>query len=102
LPGFFQVAASYTGKRWNDLDTLNVPARVEMDAYSLVNLSAGVEGESWALTVFARNIFDERVTLDVADPGYGGLANLQRPPGHAWTTNTNRPTSYGVRYSYRF
>ena len=102
LPGFFQVAASYTGKRWNDLDTLNVPARVEMDAYSLVNLSAGVEGESWTLTVFAKNVFDERVTLDVADPGYGGLANLQRPPGHAWTTSTNRPTSYGVRYSYRF
>jgi outer membrane receptor protein involved in Fe transport len=102
MPGFFQVAASYTGKRWNDLDTLNDLARVEMDAYSLVNLSAGVEGESWTLSVYARNVFDERVTLDVADPGYGGLSNLQRPPGHAWTTSTNRPASYGVRYSYRF
>ncbi len=102
MPSFFQVAASYTGKRWNDLDTLNVPARVEMDAYSLVNLSAGVEGESWTLSVYARNVFDESATIDVADPGYGGLANLQRPPGHAWTTSTNRPASYGVRYSYRF
>jgi len=102
MPSFFQVAASYAGKRWNDLDTLNDTARVEMDAYTLVNLSAGVEGESWTLSVYARNVFDERVTLDVADPGYGGLANLQRPPGHAWTTSTNRPASYGVRYSYRF
>ena len=102
LPSFFQAAASYTGTRWNDLDTLNVPARREMAAYTLVNLSAGIEGESWTATVFINNAFDERAEIDFADPGYGGLGNLQRPPGHAWTATTNRPRSYGIRFSQRF
>ena len=45
-PGFFQVAVAHTGERWNDLDTLNVPARQEMDAYTLMHLSAGIENDS--------------------------------------------------------
>jgi iron complex outermembrane receptor protein len=102
MPGFFQAAAAYTGKRWNDLDVLNVPARQEMDAYSLVNLSAGIEKESWTLTAYVNNAFDERAELNIGDPGYGGLPNLNRPPGHAWTTETNRPRSYGIRFSQRF
>jgi len=96
LPSFFQLAASYTGKRWNDLDTLNVPARQEMDAYSLVNLSAGIEKESWSLVLFIANATDERAEIDISDPGYGAA------PGEAWTTNTNRPRSYGIRFSQRF
>ena len=102
MPAFFQAAASYTGQRWNDLDTLNVPARQEMDAYTLVNLSAGIEEESWTLSAYINNAFDERAEIDISDPGYGGLSNLQRPPGHAWTTWTNRPRSYGIRFSQRF
>jgi len=102
MPAFFQAAASYTGKRWNDLDTLNVPARQQMDAYSLVNLSAGIEEESWTLSAYINNAFDERAELDIGDPGYGGLSNLDRPPGHAWTTATTRPRSFGIRFGQRF
>ena len=102
LPAFFQAAVAYTGDRWNDLDTLNVPARQKMDAYSLVHLSAGIDADSWTLGLFISNAFDERAVIDINDPGYGGLANLQRPPGHAWTTMTNRPRSYGIRFSQRF
>ena len=108
LPSFFQVAASYTGKRWNDLDVLNVPARQEMDAYSLVNLSAGIEKETWSLTLFVANATDERAELDISDPGYGtagppvGNQWSYTPPGVAWTTNTNRPRTYGIRFSQRF
>jgi iron complex outermembrane receptor protein len=102
MPGFFQAAVAYTSDRWNDLDTLNVPARREMAAYTLVNLSAGIEKDTWGLTLYIRNLFDERAEIDFADPGYGGLANLERPPGHVWTSQTIRPLSYGVRYSQRF
>jgi outer membrane receptor protein involved in Fe transport len=102
LPGFFQAAVSYTGKRWNDLDTLNVPARQEMDAYTLVNVSTGIEKDNWTLTFFINNLFDERAEIDIEDPGYGGLSNLQRPPGHKWTTVTNRPRFFGIRFSQRF
>ena len=102
MPSFFQAAVAYTGERWNDLDTLNVPARQEMGAYTLVNLSAGIQKDTWGLTLYVRNLFDERAEIDFADPGYGGLANLERPPGHVWTTQTIRPTSFGVQYTYRY
>jgi len=102
LPGFFQTAVSYSGARWNDLDTLNVPARQKMDAYTLVNLSTGIEKDNWTLSLFVNNLFDERAEINISDPGYGGLSNLQRPPGHAWTTTTNRPRFFGLRFTQRF
>lgn len=102
LPGFFQAAVSYTGSRWNDLDIQNVPARQEMDAYTLVNLSTGIEKNNWTLSLFVNNLFDERAEINIADPGYGGLSNLERPPGHAWTTTTNRPRYFGLRFTQRF
>jgi len=102
LPGFFQAAAAYTGARWNDLDTLNVPARQEMSAYSLVNISGGIEEDNWTATFYVNNLFDERAELDISDPGYGTGVPGYVPPGHAWTTATNRPRSYGIRFSQRF
>ena len=102
LPSFFQAAASYTGKRWNDLDTLNDLARRQMDAYTLLNVSAGVEKDDWRVTLFVNNLTDERAEVDSADPGYGGLGNLPRPPGHVWTTQTNRPRSIGVQFGMKF
>ncbi len=102
FPAFFQGAVSYTGKRWNDLDTLNVPARREMDDYTLVNVSGGIERDNWKLSFYVNNLFDERAEISIADPGYGGIPNLQRPPGHVWTTTTNRPRSFGVRFGQTF
>jgi len=88
MPSFFQAAASYTGTRWNDLDTLNVPAIQKMDDYTLVNLSAGIDKDNWTLTFYVNNLF--------VPPG------LQRPPGHKWTQVTNRPRSFGIRFGQRF
>ncbi len=102
LPSFFQLAASHTGERWNDLDTLNVPARRKMDSYNLVHLSAGIEEESWSLGLFIQNATDERAEIDISDPGYGTGVPGYVPPGVAWTTNTNRPRTYGIRFSQRF
>ncbi|MFB3079218.1 MAG: TonB-dependent receptor domain-containing protein, partial [Lysobacterales bacterium] len=58
MPSFFQVAVAYTGSRWNDLDTLNVPARQEMDAYTLVNLSGGIAKDNWTAAFYVKNVFD--------------------------------------------
>ena len=102
IPSFFQAALSYTDKRWNDLDTLNVPARQQMDSYTLLNLSAGMDKDNWTLTFYINNATDERAEIDINDPGYGGLPNLQRPPGHVWTTTTVRPRSFGIRFGQRF
>ncbi len=102
MPSFFQAAASYTGARWNDLDTLNVPAIQKMDDYTLVNLSAGIDKDNWTLTFYVNNLFDERAQIDIEDPGYVVPPGLQRPPGHKWTQVTNRPRSFGIRFGQRF
>jgi iron complex outermembrane recepter protein len=102
LPAFFQAAVAYTGSRWNDLDTLNVPARQEMSAYSLTNITSGIEKENWTATFYVYNLFDERAEIDIADPGYGTGVPGYVPPGTAWTTMINRPRSFGVRFSQSF
>jgi len=102
LPAFFQAAVAYTGERWNDLDTLNVPARQTISAYTLTNISGGVEKDNWTATFFVNNLFDERAEIDIFDPGYGTGIPGYVPPGTAWTTMTNRPRSFGVRFSQRF
>jgi len=103
MPSFFQAAVAYTGSRWNDLEIINVPARQKMDAYTLVNLSAGIEKDNWTMSLYVNNATDERAVLDIADPGYGlNTSNYSPRPGVAWTTNTNRPRSYGVRFTQRF
>jgi outer membrane receptor protein involved in Fe transport len=102
MPGFFQAAVAYTDERWNDLDTLNVPARQLMDDYTLVNLSAGIDRDNWTLTFYIDNALDERAQIDIEDPGYVVPPGLQRPPGHKWTQVTNRPRSFGIRFGQRF
>ncbi|MEE8338795.1 MAG: TonB-dependent receptor, partial [Xanthomonadales bacterium] len=68
MPGFFQAAVAYTDKRWNDLDISNVPARREMDDYTLVDLSAGLNNNNWTLTFYVNNLLDERAQIDIEDP----------------------------------
>ena len=102
LPAFFQASVAYTGARWNDLDILNVPARQEMSAYALANISGGIEKDNWTATFYVNNLFDERAEIDITDPGYGTGIPGYVPPGTVWTTMTNRPRSFGVRFSQRF
>jgi outer membrane receptor protein involved in Fe transport len=61
-----------------------------------------MDKDNWTLTFYINNATDERAEIDINDPGYGGLPNLQRPPGHVWTTTTVRPRSFGVRFGQRF
>jgi outer membrane receptor protein involved in Fe transport len=67
-----------------------------------VNISGGIEEDRWTATFYVNNLFDERAELDISDPGYGTGVPGYVPPGHAWTTATNRPRSYGIRFSQRF
>jgi outer membrane receptor protein involved in Fe transport len=67
-----------------------------MSSYSVANFSGGIEHESWTATLFINNAFDERAEIDFTDLGYGA------GPGQAWTATTNRPRTYGIRFSQRF
>ncbi len=93
LPAFGQAAVSYTDSAWNNLD---VAIRQEMDAYTLVNLTTGIEKEDWTLTFYVNNLFDERGQVDILDPGYFS------PSGIDYNENIIRPRAFGVRWAQRF
>jgi iron complex outermembrane recepter protein len=90
-PGYVQAAASYTGDSWSDLETA---IRMKQDAYTLLNLSAGIERDNWSVDLFVNNVTDERAQIDRYDPGYPSLIDTR--------TYTNRPRSFGIRFGQRF
>jgi glycine/D-amino acid oxidase-like deaminating enzyme len=70
-------------------------------ALDVIIIGAGVIGSSIALGL-SRKGFSTLNVDALPAAGYGGLPNLQRPPGHKWTTVTNRPRFFGLRFSQRF
>jgi iron complex outermembrane receptor protein len=91
FPGYLQAAASYTGATWNYLETAD---RLRQDAYTLLNLSAGIENDNWTLDFFINNATDERAQISVYEPSYGGATDS--------TTVTNRPRAIGIRFGQKF
>ena len=76
-----------------------VEDRRQMDSYTLLNLSAGVNKDNWTLTLYANNVTDERGQLDFA-------FEYRIPPsglsGVDQTQTIIRPRSFGIRWSQRF
>jgi hypothetical protein len=100
LPSFGQVALSYTDKAWNKLE---VDERVEMDSYTVLNLSAGIEKNNWALTLYVNNVSDERGQIDEWEEFY---VSMLEPPtvfsGLDHRASIIRPRSFGIRWAQRF
>ncbi|HEY8351611.1 MAG TPA: hypothetical protein VIK87_03615, partial [Sphingomonadales bacterium] len=69
----------------------NDPTNVPLDSYHLVNLRAGLRGEAWQLSVYAKNVFDKRAQIDAVNTSQDPLAFV-----------TVRPATYGVNLSYNF
>lgn len=90
-PGYMQAALSHTGKVWNDLETAT---RAQQSAYTLLNLSAGIETDTWSLDLFIHNATDERAQIDRVIPSYPSALDTR--------TITNRPRSIGIRFGQRF
>lgn len=66
---------------------------LELDPYTVVNLNAGVQNESWGLTFFVNNAFDENANLGF-DRERGGRARL--------AFHTNQPRTVGVTVRRNF
>lgn len=95
-PGYVQAALSYTDDSWNNLETA---LRTKQPAYTIVNLAAGIEKESWTFDLFLDNVTDERAQVTRYDSNYFD------PFGEIFqdtTIGVNRPRTIGVRYGRRF
>jgi len=87
--GYIRTNLRYVGSSSNEFTSR--PTAVEIDSYTIIDLTLGYEQEDWELSLFAQNLFDEEVITNI-DPD-----RLQ--PSQA---TRGRPRTVGVKASYRF
>ncbi len=81
-----QGSIVYNGSSWNDLRTFERSVTGQDPAYTVVNLSAGINKDNWSLELTLDNAFDERAQLyrfSECTPGVCGPVTYILP---------NRPT----------
>lgn len=87
LEAFVMPQLTYSASKFTDIIEIN---KLELDSYSVVDLSAGVVANEWRLEVFGENLFDERAQIS------GNFVN-DRP-----RISVNRPMTVGFRISYDY
>lgn len=81
--GNFVSSLPFGGATGNEITALDL----ELDPYTIINLSAGLDADDWGLTLFVNNAADENANLSF-DRERGGRARL--------AFNTNQPRTIGV------
>jgi outer membrane receptor protein involved in Fe transport len=89
-----QLVFAHVGESQNDVfkfadDDTTVDARQQLDAYNIVNISAGVKLKDWKVSLYVDNLTDERAQLT---------------KGTDWdsTVVINRPRTIGLSFGYIF
>lgn len=82
-----------TDTQFNTAPSNTIPNgfNVPLDSYELVNLRASIDWNDWVLSLFARNVFDERTQVDAIASSQDPLARI-----------TSRPRTVGVGISRTF
>ena len=92
----WQASLVHVGDRTTDLREAQRELIDDLDAYTTVDLSAGLKAEKWSLDVFLKNAFDERAELGK----FSQCATLTC--GVQPYTISARPRTLGVRYTREF
>jgi iron complex outermembrane recepter protein len=91
-----QGAVVHAGKRWADL---RVEAREiigELDAYSIFDMTAGIDNGTYSLELFVGNVFDERAEITRFAQCAEQICGFQT------YIVTNAPRTFGVRFGQKF
>lgn len=75
----------------DDYILTRTPDTFQIDGVHLVNVRAGLEGETWAFRAFVNNLANEQFATDVSNLGPGFLLR-----------SFSKPRAYGVELSYKF
>ena len=95
--GFFVSGnASYQSERFSDVT--NLPEN-EADEYTLVNVRAGYRADSWSISAFANNVFDERIVLNQTATAVGITTGVAAPVDFP-NFVVNDPRMFGVELRY--
>jgi len=87
--GDFSSGLPFGGATGDEVTSLNL----DLDPYTIVNLSAGIEKESWSAMLYIHNVGDENANLSF-DRERGGRARL--------AFRTNKPRTVGVVFRKSF
>jgi outer membrane receptor protein involved in Fe transport len=87
LEAYVQPQVTYSDAKFTDVVEIN---KLELDSYTVVDLSVGVKADRWRLEVFGENLFDERAQIS------GSFGN-DRP-----RVVVNRPLTVGVRVGFDY
>ena len=93
---FVQGAVAYEGERDSDLKSRDAAIKGEIPSNTFVDLSAGIENESFAVTFFVKNATDEDAPLNITAQCTPGTCGSQLYHVRA------RPRTYGIRFSQDF
>jgi iron complex outermembrane recepter protein len=93
---FWQASLVHVGDRTTDLREAQREFIDDADAYTTVDLSAGLKRGAWSLDLFLKNAFDERAELGK----FSECASLTC--GYTAYTIPTRPRTFGVRFSREF
>jgi outer membrane receptor protein involved in Fe transport len=90
LDWYLRGDVSYVGSQFNELGTDQLE-RIELPSNTVVNLYSGIERDNWELSLFIRNLTDERIVT-------GADTDRQRPA----QLTVGRPRNVGLRLKYSF
>jgi len=94
--GYFQLAGMHNGSSWSDLQRADRTLLGRQDAYSIVDLSAGISRANYSIDLFIGNATDERAELFKFAQCTTGVCGVNP------YIITNQPRTYGVRFSQKF
>lgn len=87
--GVFSSGLAFGGATGNEVTTLDL----ELDPYTIVNLSAGIERDNWSAVLYVHNVGDENADTSF-DRERGGRARL--------SFRTNKPRTFGITFRRNF
>lgn len=90
-----RIDARYTGKRFNGVEIVGQPA-TELEAYTLLNATAGYETPDWSFNLYVNNLTNENAQLNAMMFDDGLVGNLVAGYVRA------RPRTVGVQLRARF
>ena len=87
LEAFIQPQVNYSGSKLTDIILIN---QIELDAYTLFDLSVGIKANEWSFEIFGENLTDTRAQIS-------GVFGNDRE-----RIITNRPLTVGARVSFDY
>jgi len=87
LEAFIQPQITYSDSKFTDVVEIN---KLELDSYTVADLSVGVKAEQWRVEIFGENLTDERAQIS------GNFGNDRA------RLVVNRPLTVGVRVGFDY